>query len=168
MPDKGKLITFRSPYPTTDIIIRYKQVDEEGKGKEGIVLIERKNPPYGLAIPGGFLEYGLSLEENARKEAREETGLEIILRDGTHPYCVRSDPSRDPRFHAISIVYLVEGYGRLKAGDDALEARVYSMLEVESLVRDNKLAFDHGDILKEYLQDWKRSIPVIRTPGGWL
>lgn len=163
MPDISEIASFRCPYPTTDIIIRYTENDndyEYEKRKTGIVLIKRKNPPYGIAIPGGFLEYGLSLEENARKEAKEETGLEINLKEGADPYCVRSDPSRDPRFHTISIVYLVEGYGKLKAGDDALDARVYSMHEVENLIMNNGLAFDHGDILKKYVRDWKRSTPM--------
>ena len=137
---------YKNPSPTTDIIIEYY----DGK-KEGVVLIERKNPPYGLAIPGGFAEYGLSLEDNAIKEAKEETGLDIILENPEHPLCVHSKPDRDPRGHMISIAYIAKGYGILKGGDDAKGARIYSIDEILELTNNNNLAFDHADILREYL-----------------
>src|SRR3989339_1687096 len=117
MPIQEEIIRHRNPFPATDIIIEYN----DGL-KEGIVLIARRNPPYGLALPGGFAEWGLSLEENAIKEAKEETGLEVILESPTKPLCVRSDPSRDPRSHIISITYVGKGYGELLAGDDAKDA----------------------------------------------
>jgi ADP-ribose pyrophosphatase YjhB (NUDIX family) len=137
----------RNPYPTTDIVIEYC----DGK-KQGIVLIKRRNPPYGLALPGGFAEYGLSLEENAVKEAREETGLDIVIESPGHPLCVRSDPGRDPRGHMLSIAYIAKGYGTLVGGDDALEARLYSISDIKNLVAAKSLAFDHADIIEEYLQ----------------
>ena len=93
-----------NPYPTTDIIIEYERA-----GKEGIILIMRKNPPIGLALPGGFAEYGISLEENARKEGKEETNLEVILENEEQPFCVHSDPQRDPRGHMISVTYIAKG-----------------------------------------------------------
>lgn len=140
------LENFRNPFPTTDVIIEYG---------EGIVLITRKNPPYGMALPGGFAEWGLSLDENARKEAMEETGLEVIIEDPERPFCVHSDPKRDPRGHMISVVYVAKGYGDLKAGDDAKTASVCSIDEVRRLVREKGFAFDHGRILEKYLA-WRQ------------
>jgi ADP-ribose pyrophosphatase YjhB (NUDIX family) len=155
MPATDNVNCYRRPFPTTDLIIEYKNSE-----KEGIVLITRKNPPYGLALPGGFAEWGISLEDNARKEAREETGLEIILRDPNHPFSVRSAPDRDPRGHMISIAYLVEGYGQLRAGDDASDAQLYTLDEVKKLIRGNQLAFDHADILKDYLEAKAMFTPI--------
>ncbi len=137
---------YRNPIPTVDIIIEYS----DGT-KNGIILIERKNPPYGLAIPGGFAEYGLSLEENAIKEAKEETGLEVILQNPEQPLCVHSRPDRDPRAHMISITYISQGVGKLQAGDDAKAVHLYTLEEVAQLIGQHKLAFDHGRILQKYL-----------------
>lgn len=148
MPKQNEIKHCGNPIPTTDIIIEYAQGD-----KGGIVLITRKNPPYGLALPGGFAEYGISLEDNAVKEAKEETGLDVIIQNMGEPLMVRSDPSRDPRAHMISVVYVARGYGNLQAGDDAAAARIYSRDEVRQLIRDNKLAFDHGEILSSYLDN---------------
>jgi ADP-ribose pyrophosphatase YjhB (NUDIX family) len=129
------------PCIATDIIIEYQ---------DGIVLIERKYPPFGLAIPGGHAEYGLTLEENAIKESLEETGLEVRIKNPEHPLCVFSSPIRDPRCHMISVTYIATGYGTLKAGDDAKEARVYSLHELKSIK--NSLVFDHKRIIEEYLK----------------
>ncbi len=142
---------YRNPIPTVDIIIEYS----DGT-KDGIILIERRNQPYGLALPGGFAEYGLSLEDNAVKEAREETGLEVVLRNPEQPLCVHSQPDRDPRAHMISITYIGHGSGKLQAGDDAKAAHLYSFEEVAELIEQHKieqpkLAFDHGRILQKYL-----------------
>lgn len=97
----------KHPIPTVDIII------EVG---EKIVLIKRKNPPHGWALPGGFVEWGESLEEAALREAEEETGLKIKLVCQFYTY---SSPNRDPRFHAISTVYVARAEGVPQAGDDA-------------------------------------------------
>jgi ADP-ribose pyrophosphatase YjhB (NUDIX family) len=137
----------RTPLLATDILIEYSG---------GIVLIERRNPPLGLAIPGGFAELGLSLEENARKEAKEETGLEVTILNPRRPLCVRSDPERDPRGHAVSVAYVARGEGELRAGDDAADARVYSLGEIKALIEGNRLAFDHGEILRDYLEYRRR------------
>ncbi len=147
MPAMKATPKYRNPIPTTDIIIEYK----DGQ-KDGIVLITRKNPPYGLAIPGGFAEYGISFEENAVKEAKEETGLDVILESPEQPFCVHSNPERDPREHIISVAYIAKGYGRIKGGDDALNARLYSHDEVAELIKRDKLAFDHARILEKYLR----------------
>ena len=124
----------RNPVPTVDIIIEL----ESG----GIVLIRRKNPPPGWALPGGFVDYGESLEEAAVREAREETGLQIkILRQ----FQTYSRPDRDPRQHTISTVFIARAAGRPQAGDDAGALGVFT--------RDNlpaRLAFDHAEILNDY------------------
>jgi ADP-ribose pyrophosphatase YjhB (NUDIX family) len=145
MPSEEKIQTYRNPIPTTDIIIQYN----DGK-KQGIVLITRKNPPYGLALPGGFAEYGISLEDNAKKEAIEETGLDIDILYPNEP-TVYSSPDRDPRGHMISHTYIAEGKGKLRAGDDAKTAVLYSIQELEDMLDKDKFAFDHEDIIKDYL-----------------
>lgn len=127
---------FRNPLPAVDIIIEYQG---------GIVLIERRNPPLGLALPGGFVEYGETLEEAAIREAKEETNLQIVLKGFLGCY---SDPNRDPRFHTISAVFISEGYGDLKSGDDALKAKAYPWDSIPW----EKLVFDHANILKDYLE----------------
>jgi len=138
---------YRNPIPTTDVIIEYRN-----GAKEGIVLITRKNPPHGIAIPGGFAELGLTLEDNVRKEAKEETGLDVVLESPEKPLTVHSHPERDPRYHMITTVYVGRGYGRLQAGDDAADARLYTIDEVRRLVENNGLAFDHARILQKYLE----------------
>ncbi|HDR14053.1 MAG TPA: NUDIX hydrolase [Desulfobacteraceae bacterium] len=126
---------YRNPFPTVDIIIRM----ENG----GIVLIKRKNPPYGWALPGGFVDYGESLEEAAVREAREETSLHVTLRGQLGAY---SDPARDPRMHTISVVFIADGHGIPGAADDAAALAVF---RPDSLPE--YLAFDHKHILQDYL-----------------
>ena len=137
---------YNGPYSTTDIIIKYTNGE-----KTGIVLIERKNPPYGKALPGGFAEVGLTLEQNACKEAREETNLEVILENPGTPL-VYSDPKRDPRGHMISHTYYARGEGILRAGDDASGAELYTIEEVKEMFGKKILVFDHETILKDYLR----------------
>ena len=144
-------IGYRNPIPATDIIIEHN----DGT-KEGIVLIERKNPPYGLAIPGGFAELNMSLEENAIKEAKEETNLDVIIYNPEEPLCVHSHPKRDPRYHLISVTFVARGYGVLTAGDDAAGAKLYTLDEVKNLLGKNKIAFDHERALKKYLSKFER------------
>ncbi len=124
---------YRNPVPTVDIIIRYT---------EGIVLIMRKNPPMGWALPGGFVDYGETLEDAAVREAKEETGLDVRLLRQFHSY---SDPRRDPRQHTISTVFLAEAEGQAKAGDDAAEIGVFRAADLPG-----DLAFDHREILEDY------------------
>lgn len=138
---------YHSPFLATDIIIEYAD-----KGKEGIVLIMRQNPPVGLAIPGGFAEWGLTLEQNAMKEAMEETGLEVVIEDPERPFCVHSDPRRDPRGHMVSAVYIGKGSGVMRAGDDAKEAHLYSIEELKGLRGTGTLVFDHERIIEKYLR----------------
>ncbi len=110
--------------------------------KDGIVLIERRNRPYGWALPGGFVDYGESLESAAIREAKEETGLDVELIRQFHAY---SDPMRDPRHHTITNVFIAKAEGRAVAGDDAKELGVFSEGKLP-----NQIAFDHRDILNDY------------------
>ncbi len=126
-------MTPRNPYPTVDIII------ETGKG---IVLVERKNSPTGWAIPGGFVEWGESLEEAAVREAEEETSLHVKLLRQFHTY---SDPRRDPRHHTITTVYIASAGGNPRAADDAGAVGIFTQATLPS-----PLAFDHADILSDY------------------
>ncbi len=125
---------FRNPYPTADVIVEM----EDG----GVVLIERRNPPAGWAIPGGFIDYGESAEDAARREIREETGLEI---GDLRQFGVYSDPGRDPRFHTITTVFTARGSGTPRAGDDAGKAAVFTENDLPE-----DIAFDHRAILTEY------------------
>lgn len=123
------------PYVTCDVIIEMK---------DGIILIERSNPPYGWALPGGFLDHDESLEEAAIREAREETNMDLENLKQFHTY---SDPSRDPRFHTISTVFIAKGIGTPQFGDDAKGLKIVSYKELMQL----KYAFDHNQIIKDYL-----------------
>lgn len=135
-PHCGKVVEkYRNPYPTVDIII-----EREG----GIVLIQRKNPPYGWAIPGGFVDYGESLEAAAIREAREETSLNVVLVSQLGAY---SDPERDPRQHTISVVFLARASGQPTASDDALDIAIFDRKSLPE-----PLAFDHERILQDYFE----------------
>ena len=123
----------RNPYPTVDIIIQLGG---------GIVLIERKNPPPGWAIPGGFVDWGESLEEAAVREAGEETSLNVTLIRQFHTY---SDPWRDSRHHTITTVYIAAAEGTPRAADDAATIGVFTGDTLPS-----PLAFDHATILDDY------------------
>lgn len=132
---------FLNPTPTVDILIEC----ETSRGERGIVLIYRKNPPIAWAIPGGYVDYGESLEEAAVREAREETSLEVTLVRQFHTY---SDPKRDPRQHNITTVYLTTAQGDPKASDDAQEVGLFTRGSLPS-----ELAFDHRQILEEYFEN---------------
>lgn len=124
---------YRNPIPTVDIIIEI-----EGK----IVLIKRKNPPHGWALPGGFIDYGEAAEDAACREAREETGLDIKELRQFHCY---SDPKRDPRHHTISVVFAARSAGKPKASDDAAEAALFDQQTLPE-----EIAFDHRQILEDF------------------
>jgi len=133
---------YKNPLPTVDVIIEI-----EGRG---IVLIERRNPPHGWALPGGFVDYGETLEDAAVREAREETGLEVSLARQFHAY---SDPARDPRHHTVSVVFVATARGEPVAADDARAAGVFAEADLPA-----PLAFDHATILADYFA-WKRGAP---------
>jgi len=130
---KAPIKLYRNPIPTVDVIIEIDQ---------GIVLIERRNEPRGWALPGGFVDYGESLETAALREAKEETGLDLM---NLRQFRAYSDPDRDPRQHNISFVFIAEGSGELMAGDDAAGARIFSRDQLPE-----NLCFDHGMILADY------------------
>jgi len=109
----------------------------------GVVLVTRSNPPLGCALPGGFVDYGESLEAAVRREAREETGLELLELEQFHTY---SDPSRDPRFHTITTVFSARAEGSPRAGDDAAAVQVVPIDELEGL----HFAFDHLEVLRDW------------------
>ena len=127
---------------TVDCIIRYKG---------GIVLIDRQKEPYGMALPGGKLEENETLEAAAEREAREETNLSLENLTQFHTY---SAPGRDPRFRAISTVFTADGIGELRAASDAKSVHVLLPAVIHAF-RD-KFAFDHGDILADYLSAEKK------------
>ncbi len=123
------------PYTTVDIII---------ESPEGVILIERSNPPYGWALPGGFLDYGESLEQAAIREAKEETNLDLANLRQFHTY---SELGRDPRFQTISTVFIADGRGTPCSGDDAKDLKIVRYEDLPEL----EYAFDHKKIIKEYL-----------------
>jgi 8-oxo-dGTP diphosphatase len=135
---------YKNPSPTVDIIIEIETED----GRKGIILIKRKNPPSGWALPGGFVDYGESLEQAAVREAKEETSLDIQLQYQMHTY---SDPKRDPRKHTISTVFVAQAAGDPIAQDDAQEIEVFSENQLNF-----PLAFDHAKILEDYFQRKKQ------------
>lgn len=138
-----------TPLLTVDIIIRH-----EG----GIVLIERKNPPPGWALPGGFVDKGESVEAAAVREAKEETSLDVTLVEQFHVY---SRPDRDPRFHTVSVVFLARGTGSLKGRDDARKAAVFTEETLPSTI-----AFDHKEILRDYFFYEKEGRKPLTATSG--
>lgn len=125
---------YKNPVPTVDIII--------SMNNRGIILIKRKNPPFGWALPGGFIDYGESAEVAAAREAREETGLSVT---NLRQFRVYSDPDRDPRGHTLTVVFTATGSGVPNADDDAIELGVFTMDALPE-----EIAFDHREILDHY------------------
>jgi 8-oxo-dGTP diphosphatase len=132
---------YRNPFPTVDLIL----MDAE---REGIFLIQRKNEPHGWALPGGFVDYGESLEDAARREGREETSLQIELLEQVGAY---GDPGRDPRFHTVTVVYAAIGRGEAEARDDAGTIRFFRWSALPG-----EMAFDHRKILDDYRREGER------------
>jgi 8-oxo-dGTP diphosphatase len=126
-----------TPLLAADIIIRLKNQDNR------IILIERKNPPYGWALPGGFVDRGECVEQAAVREAKEEVGLDVHLETLLGCY---SDPGRDPRGHTVSLVYIASAEGEPVAADDAR-----SLCLVDPGIPGRELAFDHDLILRDFL-----------------
>ena len=139
-PKCGEIVTtYRNPLPTVDIIIHIH---------EQIVLIERKNPPFGWALPGGFIPYGESAESAAIREAKEETGLDVI---NLSQFRVYSDPERDPRHHTLTVVFIAQAEGKPIAGSDASGCALFQQDSLPT-----PIAFDHAKILADYFT-WKDS-----------
>lgn len=121
------------------------------------MLIRRRHPPVGWALPGGFVQYGETVEAAAVREAGEETGLEVELVELFHVY---SEPTRDPRGHTIGTVFIGIGRGTLKAGDDAAGAAVVTEQALPS-----PLAFDHARILADYFRYRRTGLrPALAQP----
>ena len=130
-------MTYRNPAPTVDIIIELCDRPERP-----IILIERKNIPYGWAIPGGFVDYGESVENAAIREAKEEISLDVEL---VEQFYVYSDPQRDKRQHTIAIVFIATATGDPKAADDAKNLAIFSQWNMPT-----ELCFDHDLIMNDY------------------
>jgi 8-oxo-dGTP diphosphatase len=123
----------RNPFLTVDAIIEING---------GVVLIRRKNPPPGWAIPGGFVDYGETLEDAVVREMKEETSLDVKLIRQFHTY---SDPDRDPRHHTVSTIFIATASGTPRAEDDAADIGIFTR---NNLPED--IAFDHRQILEDY------------------
>jgi len=136
-PHCGKeLWEYQNPVPTVDIIIEF--------GDQGIVLIKRKNYPHGWALPGGFVDYGETVEAAATREAKEETSLEL---ESMRQFRVYSDPARDPRRHTLSIVFIAQGRGIPRAADDAADLGVFTQNNLPA-----PIVFDHDKIIQDYFR----------------
>ncbi|NEO32133.1 MAG: NUDIX hydrolase [Symploca sp. SIO3C6] len=130
-------MSYRNPAPTVDIIIELVN-----RPHRPIILIERRNQPFGWAIPGGFVDYGESVETAARREALEEVSLQVELIEQFYVY---SDPNRDQRQHTIAIVFIATATGEPKAADDAKNIGIIHPWDVPT-----ELCFDHDKILRDY------------------
>ena len=124
---------YKNPFPTVDVIV-------EIGGR--VLLVQRRNPPYGWAIPGGFVDYGESAEDAAVREIKEETGIDIT---GLTQFRCYSAPDRDPRFHTITMVFTAASTGKPVAGDDAAHVGLFDRDNLPS-----PIAFDHAQILADY------------------
>lgn len=145
-------MTYRNPAPTVDLIIELRD-----RPHRPIVLIERYFEPLGWAIPGGFVDYGESVEAAAVREADEETSLQVCLLEQFHVY---SDPNRDARKHTISIVFIATATGDPAAGDDAKSCKLFLPWEIPT-----ELCFDHDLILQDYLRYRDYGVrPSVVTP----
>ena len=130
------------PYVTVDAVIALE---------EGIILIERSNPPYGWALPGGFVDCGESLETAVKREAKEETDMDLVNIKQLMTY---SDPGRDPRFHTVSTVFVAQGQGIPQFGDDAKGLKI---VKYEDLLKLD-YAFDHKQVIQDYLKDKNKEV----------
>lgn len=131
------IMAYRNPTPTVDIIIEL--VD---RPQRPIVLIERQNEPWGWALPGGFVDYGETLETAAVREAQEEISLTVTLVKLLHVY---SAPDRDPRQHTLSVVFIATATGTPQAADDAKTVGIFNQWDLPQ-----PLCFDHAQILADY------------------
>lgn len=148
-PQRDAPLSMRNPVPTVDVIISHPG--------RGIVLVKRRFPPFGWALPGGFVDYGETVEHAAKREAKEETGLEVQLDDLVGVY---SDPSRDARLHTISTVFAARcaDPDALRGGDDAEEALFFPLDALP------ELAFDHSVIIQDFAGRFAVRYGIAPTP----
>lgn len=146
------------PAPKTPLLTVDTIIELDDQPDRPIVLIKRRHPPPGWALPGGFVDMGETLEAAAIREAREETSLEIELISLLGCY---SDPQRDSRGHTVSAVYIASACGQPVAADDAADVRI---CDLDALPE--PLAFDHARILRDY-RHYRESgrPPPLRLPG---
>ena len=130
-----------TPYLTVDGIV---EIYDEQDNFQGIVLIQRKNEPIGIALPGGFVDVGESAEEAVIREMKEEISLDVTIKELLGVY---SDPNRDKRFHTVSIVFICKAYGHPIGADDAKKATIVAL----DSIRLNDLVFDHAQIIQNYI-----------------
>jgi len=144
MPKGDNAMPFvpKTPYLTTDGIV---EIYEDVHSFAGIVLIERKYAPLGLALPGGFVDIGETVEDAVVREMKEEISLDVTVKSLLGLY---SDPARDKRFHTVSAVYICQANGLPKGADDAKEAHLYKIDEIPF----EMLVFDHAQIVYDYLE----------------
>jgi len=142
--------TPKTPYLTTDGIVEIYDTSEIFLG---VVLIQRKNTPLGLALPGGFVDVGESIKDAVVREMKEEISLDVEIKE---LFGVYSDPTRDKRFHTASVVYVCKAYGTPVGADDAKEAIIIQLEDLEL----HKLVFDHGVILRDYLIKYHSRIDI--------
>ena len=133
-------MSIKTPFLTVDGVIKVYNNDKF----EGIVLIKRKNLPFGLALPGGFVDIGESVEDALKREMKEETTLDVNIQKLLGVY---SDPKRDPRFHTVSTVFVCSANGYPKGSDDAKEAFICKLEEIPW----DELVFDHKKILLDFI-----------------
>ena len=132
------------PKPVTPLLAADTIIELQDHPGRPFVLIERANPPYGWAVPGGFVDIGETIEHAAVREAKEETSLSVQL---TTLLGIYSDPARDPRNHTVTAVYIAQAHGSPVAADDAKNCGIFSF---ENLP--DQLAFDHAQVLADYQQ----------------
>ncbi|MGQ9484793.1 MAG: NUDIX domain-containing protein [Desulfosoma sp.] len=135
----AEVARYRQPALTVDVIIHPR----EAPGS--VVLIRRRNPPLGWALPGGFVDEGESLERAAQREAKEETGLDL---ERLRQFRAYSEPERDPRRHTVTVVFSATGIGRAHAADDAQDLRIFPLGALP-----DDMAFDHRRILEDYIRE---------------
>ncbi len=142
---------YRNPTPTVDVVVQL------GGSTLSILLIERKNPPLGWALPGGFVDEGETVEHAARREVQEEVNLHVVLDELLYVY---SDPRRDPRKHTLSVAFIgtAPDGARPRAGDDAATVRIVTIEELTAALAQSPpsidgmpIVFDHAVILADYL-----------------
>lgn len=132
----------QTPHIAADGIIK---IFDDKENFKGIILITRKNPPLGLALPGGFVDIGERVEDALKREMKEEVSLDVTILKLLGVY---SDPKRDERFHCVSCSYICKAYGKPIAADDAKTAKIYSLSEIPF----DKLVFDHKQIIKDFIK----------------